>query len=58
MHGNVKKKNDEPVCQKWNSQQILVDRNNWTTSRGDPGIFRSELRHRPKFQESLHWHPG
>ena len=28
--------NDEPVCKKWNSQQILVDRNNWTTSKGDP----------------------
>ena len=28
--------NDEPVCQKCKSQKILVDQNNWTTSRGDP----------------------
>ena len=28
--------NDEPVCQKWNSKQILVDRNNWTNSRRYP----------------------
>lgn len=24
---------------KWNSQQILVDRDNWTTFRGDPENF-------------------
>ena len=28
--------NNEPVCQKWNSQQSLVDQNNWTISRADP----------------------
>ena len=37
--------NDEPVCQKCSSQQILVNQNNWTTSRQYPnyaeisGIF-------------------
>ena len=30
-YGNV-----EPVCQKWNSLQSVVDRNNWTTSRAYP----------------------
>ena len=29
-------RNNELVCQKWNSQQSLVDQNNWTISRADP----------------------
>ena len=28
---------------KWNSQQMLVDRNNWTTSRGDPEYWHSGI---------------
>ena len=47
--------NDEPVCQKWKSQKILVDQNNWTTSRGDPKY--SGQKNPPKFQESLGKHP-
>ena len=30
------KYSNELVCRKWNSQQISVDQNKWTTSRGDP----------------------
>ena len=37
--------NDEPVCQKWKSQKILVD-------RGDPEY--SGPKNLAKFQESLH----
>ena len=48
------KNNDESVCQKWKNQKILVDRNNWTTSRGDPKY--SGKKNLPKFQESLHFH--
>ena len=36
--------------------KILVDRNNCTTSRGDPKY--SGRKNLPKFQESLHWHNG
>ena len=43
--------NDEPVCQKWNSQQILVDRNNVTNSRRYSEYAANMLvgRNRPKF---------
>ena len=37
--------NDEPVCQKWKSLKILVD-------RGDPEY--SGPKNLAKFQESLH----
>ena len=48
---------DEPVCQKWNSQQIFVDRNNWTNSRRYPKYAANMLVGwtQPKFQESLHY---